>query len=464
MGAAERLNGRAPSPYNRTMLTQDARHLWHPFTQAYTEPPPLPIVRAAGASVFTSDGREILDLISSWWVITHGHCHPSISEAIARQAHTLDQVLFAGCTHAPAVELAVELTQRLPPTLSRVFYSDNGSTAVEVALKMALQYWQNQGHPRRTRLLALEGGYHGDTFGAMAAGRSSGFFTPFEPYLPSVHFLPCPFITAEEKTVYDGEAPSPAALTTTEQHALNAAENMLDRYDGELALLILEPLLQGASGMRMIRPAFVNALVRRAQAAGILVIFDEILTGFGRTGTLFALEQTGVVPDLLCLAKGLTGGSLPLSVTVCSDALFDAFKGNDFHRAFAHGHSFTANPISCAAALASLALFTTENTIERVQQRHQEHLSGLHHLQKSGIGVQNPRTLGAVAAFELADHSGKQGYHAPIGARVREKALAHQFLLRPLGNTVYVLPPYGIEQLRTVYETLGEILGQCGTG
>ncbi|MEI6557149.1 MAG: adenosylmethionine--8-amino-7-oxononanoate transaminase [Rhodospirillaceae bacterium] len=421
------------------LLALDRRHLWHPFTQAQTAPPPLAVKRGCGAVLTLADGREIVDLISSWWVTLHGHAEPAIAHAIAEQAETLEQVIFADFSHEPAVRLAARLAGLLPDGLSRVFFSDDGSTAVEVALKIALQSWRNQGQPGRTRILAFEGGYHGDTFGAMAAGRGSGFYEPFHDLLFPVTLLPYPETWIGDESVEAREAASLAVL-----------DRWLDDHGTETAALILEPLVQGAGGMRICRPEFLRALASRLKAAGVLLIFDEVMTGFGRTGTLFACQRAGVVPDLICLSKGLTGGFLPLSATVCHDRLYEAFFGTGFDRAFAHGHSFTANPLGCAAALASMDLLETPECAARrarIESRHRDWLGGL----EGHPRLTRPRGWGTIAAITLA--TGDTGYTAAIAPRLKRDFLEQGLLIRPLGPVIYLLPPYCIsdEQLERGY-------------
>jgi adenosylmethionine-8-amino-7-oxononanoate aminotransferase len=432
----------------KTLLAADRQHVWHPFTQHLDAPDPLPIARARGAELFTTEGRRFLDLISSWWVTLHGHCHPAIAHAIARQAETLEQVIFAGCTHAPAVELATRLAARLPGDLNRVFFSDDGSTAVEAALKMALHAHANRGEPQRQQLVAFDGGYHGDTVGAMAAGHASGFFTPYQSLLFPVHTLP-----------YPATWPGDDAVASKEAAALAAFDQLLETHGSKLAALILEPLVQGASGMRMCRPEFVRAVVTRAQAAGVLVIFDEIMTGFGRTGTLFACEQIGVVPDMICLSKGLTGGFLPMSVTVCRDSIYEAFLGPAFAQALAHGHSYTANPLGCAAALASLQLFETEQTLNRISAIADSHAAALPQL-RTMPRTRHHRQCGTILAFDVMDET--EGYSAAIGQRLRAAFQARGLLVRPLGTVVYLLPPYCItaNQLEEAYAGIMAVVAE----
>ncbi len=424
----------------------DRQHVWHPFTQAQTAPDPIPITSAKGIRLYAEDGREFLDLISSWWVNLHGHAHPTIAAAIAKQAHTLEQVIFAGFTHQPAAQLAHELVQRLPAGLTRVFFSDDGSTAVEVALKMALQYWRNQGEAQRTRFLAFEGGYHGDTVGAMSVGRGSDFFSTYGSLLFEVGLLPYP-------QTWDGDAD----VVSKEQAALAVLDAYLAQHGETLAGVIIEPLVQGAAGMRMCRPEFLQQLAAKLRAVGILLIFDEVMTGFGRTGAMFAAIKAQVMPDLICLSKGLTAGFLPMSVTVASEAIYAAFLGENFDRALIHGHSFTANPLGCAAALASLQVFEDEQTLAKLPQIEAWHRQGLAQL-AGHPAVQHVRVTGTIAAFDVV--TADAGYTSAVGAQL--KAFFHErgLLLRPLGNVIYLLPPYCVTQdeLALAYQTIGEAL------
>lgn len=419
------------------ILALDAQHVWHPFTQARTAPDPTVITRGEGASLYTADGTRLLDLVSSWWVNLHGHAHPHIAGAIAAQAHALEHVIFAGFTHAPAATLAARLAQQLPGDLNRVFYSDNGSTAVEVALKIALQAAHNRGEAR-TRLLAFEGGYHGDTFGAMSAGASSGFYAPFQDKLFDVTFLPYP-------ATWEGDP----AVEAKEKAALNALDAALGE---DVAAILLEPLLQGAAGMRLTRPAFVDEVMRRVRGAGALVIFDEVMTGFGRTGQLWAARHLQEAPDLMCLSKGLTGGFLPMGVTATTEALYRAFDGDSFAQAFAHGHSYTANPLACAAALASLDLTLSPETAAHWARIGAAHAAFLPELAAHPC-LQHVRQCGTVLAAEI---HGAGEYGGNVSLDLRRFFAARGLLLRPLGNVVYLLPPYIAtnEELRQGHEAL----------
>jgi len=413
-------------------LSLDAAHVWHPYTQHHQAPLPRPIARAAGSWLYDTDGQAVLDAISSWWVTTHGHCHPALVQAIAEQARTLDQVIFAGFTHEPAARLAAALVQRLPAGLSRVFFSDNGSTAVEVAIKLSLQSFANQGTPRRL-IAALDNAYHGDTFGAMAAGARGVFTHMYEPLLFEVARLPDP----------------------SEGDTVRALEALLDARGHELAAVIVEPLVLGASGMRVWDARVLQAIRARTAAAGVHLIADEVMTGFGRTGPMFACALATVRPDLICLSKGITGGVLPLGATVATEAIFEAFSSSDRRKTFFHGHSYTANPMACAAALASLALFdeACEGARQRIADCHTWHLAALRNVP----GVKAVRQLGTVAAVELEAPS---GYLSDIGRELAAFSLQQGVLIRPLGNVAYCLPPYCTrdDELDRVYTVLQRFL------
>jgi adenosylmethionine-8-amino-7-oxononanoate aminotransferase len=428
------------------LVQLDRQYIWHPYTQAQTAPDPIPISHAQGCYLYTPDGKALLDLISSWWVNTLGHAHPTIAQAIAQQANTLEQVIFAGFTHQPAVQLAQVLADILPKGLTRTFYSDNGSTAIEVAFKMVLQYWQNIGQPQRKRFIAFEGGYHGDTVGAMSAGISSGFFDAYQSLLFSVELLPFPATWQNDDDVSQKETSSLAVL-----------EQLLTKYPDEIAGLIIEPLVQGAGGMRMCRPEFLQALAARLKQANILLIFDEVMTGFGRTGQLFASYTANVTPDIICLSKGLTGGFLPLSVTVCHDFIYQAFLDRRFEKSLVHGHSFTANPLGCAAALAALQVFTDEQILEKLALIHDWHSQGLA-LLRNHPAVTHIRQMGTIAAFDL--QVADAGYTSSIAAQLKTYFYEQGLLLRPLGNVLYLLPPYCISEadLMHAYQIIRQAL------
>lgn len=407
--------------------------VWHPFTQHGLGEPIPRVSHAEGAALHLADGRRIVDAISSWWVTTHGHCHPRIMAAIAEQAGRLDQIIFAGWTHEPAETLARGLTAIMPPALTRVFFSDSGSTSVEVALKMALGYWANRGAARH-RIIVMEHSYHGDTIGAMSVGARGVFNAPYDPLLFDVATLPFP-------------APGAAQATLD---ALEAA------CRDAPAALIVEPLVLGAGGMLFYPAAVLREMRAICARHDVLFIADEVMTGWGRTGTLLACEQAGVVPDLLCLSKGLTGGAVPLAVTMASEAIYAAHLSDDRARMFFHSSSYTANPIACAAANANLAIWRDEPVAARVadlSRRQAARIGALAALP----GVRGARSLGTIAALDLVDPAGG-GYLSRLAPALLALFRARGLLLRPLGNTVYVMPPYciGDDDLDAIYAAIGE--------
>ncbi len=410
----------------------DRAHVWHPYTQHGSGRQPLEVTRARGAFLYDRHDRAIFDGISSWWVTLHGHAQPEIVRAICRQAWTLEQVVFADFTHEPAAALASELSAVLPGKLTRCFFSDDGSTAVEVALKIAIQYWSNAGE-KRPLIAAFENAYHGDTFGAMSVSGRGLFTAPFEQQLFEVVRLPDP----------------------SRKKVLLALDQLIADRGKELAAIIVEPLLLGAGGMRVWDGQILREMRERTRASGALFIADEVLTGFGRTGPLFACERGEIEPDIICLSKGLTGGFLPLGVTVVREEIFDRFVSDDRSRMFFHGHSYTANPIACAAARASLHLLdeTCRQRRDTIEAVHRERLNRL----SSHPKVRNSRVLGTLGAFDLADSS---GYLDPRGAALADYALSRDVLLRPLGGTVYLLPPYCTlpDDLSYAYEVIGHFL------
>ncbi len=400
-----------------TLPERDQAVIWHPFTQMQTAPLPVPIVRGEGAVLFTDDGREILDMISSWWVNLHGHAHPYIAERVSAQLRTLEHTIFAGFTHEPAVQLAERLLPILPNNQRRVFYSDNGSTAVEVALKMAFQYWHNNGAPRQ-KIVAFEDAYHGDTFGAMAVGGRSAFSAPFAPFLFDVTYLP---------------APTPGH----EAEVLALAQEL---FTEDVAAFIVEPLVQGAGGMVMYEPAVLDQLFALAHAQGILCIADEVMTGFGRTGKLFASHYLAEKPDLMCLSKGLTGGTMALGVTTCTATIYDAFLSTDKLKTLFHGHSFTANPLACTAALASLDLLLTDERVADIQ-RITDKITHIADRLRAQSVVARVRQRGTLLAFDLITNT-ETSYFNSIRDVAYNFLLERNVLMRPLGNVLYFMPPY----------------------
>lgn len=399
------------------LVERDARCVWHPLTQHALEDAPLPVVSASGAILRLADGRELIDGISSWWSCLHGHGRKEIVAAIAAQAAELDHVLLAGATHAPAVALAERLLAVAPHGLERVFFSDDGSTAVEVAAKMALQAHAQRGQAERRVFLTFDGGYHGDTFGAMSLSDPDPYFLPFSP------------LCFETRRV-----------ALAESAARDALESLGDRAAG----IVIEPLVQGAAGMRMHSAEFVRALRGLADEFSVPLIADEVMTGFGRTGSIFACIGAGVAPDLLCLSKGITGGVLPLAATLTTGAIYDAFLAADRKRAFFHGHTYTGNPIACAAALASLAIVAREDTprkLAAVGAAIESSLATELAASPARERVAEVRRCGGIVAMELRPIVGSASYFDRRALAMRSVAAAHGVLLRPLGNVVYAMPP-----------------------
>ena len=411
--------------------------VWHPFTQHGLEPEMLPIAAAEGAWLTAKDSRRILDAISSWWVVTHGHRHPRIIAAIAEQASKLDQVIFAGFTHEPAEQLAEGLIALAPEGLAHVFYSDSGSTSVEVALKMALGYWKNHGEAR-TRILALDDAYHGDTIGTVSAGARGVFNAAYDPLLFEVGRIPFP----------DGGQ---------EQRSFDALD--AECRKGNVAALIVEPLVLGAGGMRTYSPETLKEMRRITARHDVLLVADEVMTGFGRTGTLFACEQASISPDLLCVAKGITGGSMPLAATLCTRAIYDAHYSRDRSRTFFHSSSYTANPIACAAAVANLAIWREEPVKARVHDLSVLQSKALETIRRDGR-FENSRALGTITAFDMANAG--SGYLADVALKLRQAALKRGVLIRPLGPTIYLMPPYCItaDELQFAYNAVSDAVDE----
>lgn len=418
----------------------DRRHVWRPYTQMLTAPPPVAVVGGEGVWLETADGRRVLDAISSWWVNIHGHSHPRLGAALSRQAATLEQVIYAGFAHEPGARLAAALAERAPGRLDRVFYSDDGSTAVEVALKMAYQAWRNRGETGRDLFVALDDAYHGDTFGAMAAGGVAAFHAAFEPLFCQVRRVATPTSRARGSNSPDLDA-------------VLAAEG------SRVAAVIVEPILQAAGGMLLHPPSFLASVRDATREHGIPLIVDEVMTGFGRTGTFFASEHAAIEPDLMCVSKALTAGYLPLSATLASESIYQAFLSEDRGRTFFHGHSFTGNLLACAVALESLALFDDEDRLARVGEIEARFGAWLARLSDLPA-VSATRHLGGMAALELTP-SGAGGYLDDLGPRLSAAFLERGVLLRPLGNVLYVLPPYVIsdDEIDLVFEHIESVVG-----
>lgn len=424
------------------MAPNSERRIWRPYTQELTAAPPVRLQRAEGAYLYPESGPRLFDGISSWWLITHGHCYPPIVEALQRQAASLDQVIFANFTHEPAEQLAEILCRLTPAALTRVFFSDNGSTAVEVALKMALQACVQKGQGQRQKFLAFQGAYHGDTVGAMSVSGESPFNKPYR------------------KTLFDViRAEHPTKSHSSVEEFTRDFSRLLERHHTELAGVIIEPLIQAAGGMIFWPEAAVKKIAELCRGFGVYLIFDEVMTGFGRTGATFALDRLQVVPDFLCLSKGLTGGMLPLSATITTDAIYNAFLSEERSRMLFHGHSFTGNPLSCAAAVANLQSFVKGEVHHQLTAIEAAHRHGLE-LVAAEIPISDPRVCGTVGAFEVA--AGESGYLNPVLSQLTATALQEGLLVRPLGNTVYLMPPYCTQpsELEEMWWLLRKILRQ----
>lgn len=416
----------------------DSKNIWHPFTHQMQAKPPVHVTRAQGVYYYDDKGKSYIDAISSWWVNLHGHCHPYISEKVSAQLFTLEHSMFSDFTHAPAIELAERLLKHLPRGQEKIFYSDNGSTAVEVALKMTLQYWHNQDLPRTT-FIAFEDAYHGDTFGSMSVGARNVFSRAFESLLFRVEHVPRP---------------------TPENF-----DSLLQRFEeliagGDVAGFIFEPLVQGAAGMRMYDAGLLDQLIAWCKEKEVITIADEVMTGFGRTGRFFACDHLKHQPDIVCLSKGLTGGYLPLGVTSCAAFIHRAYLSADKTKTFFHGHSYTANPTACSAALASLDLMEEERTweqIRRIVEAQTVFCNGL----KEIPGVLDARVCGTILAVELRTDEGSH-YLNNLSETISDFFLSRGVLLRPLGNIFYLLPPYVIteQELQHIYDVIREFLDE----
>ncbi|WP_261512204.1 adenosylmethionine--8-amino-7-oxononanoate transaminase [Chryseobacterium paludis] len=407
---------------------------WHPYTQMKTADDAIPIIRGKGVYLYDNEGKKYIDAVSSWWVTLHGHSNPYIAQRVFNQLNTLEQVIFAGFTHEPAIQLSENLLNLLPENQGKVFYSDNGSTAVEVALKMCIQYAYNQ-EKAKTKILAFKDAYHGDTFGAMSVSGRSVWTQPFGDMLFEVIFIETP-----------------------NSENLEALKDQIEHIADEVACFIYEPLIQGAAGMLMHSPEDLSELMKFCRAKEIIMIQDEVFTGFGRTGKLFAANHLSEKPDIMCFSKGLTGGTMPMGITTCSGEIFSAFLSDDKYKTLFHGHSFTANPLACTAALASMELLLQENTqfaIQRISKQHTDFTKILsqHHL------VKNVRQTGTILAWELStDH--ETSYFNEIGKKVYDEFLSRGIIMRPLGNVMYLVPPYCItsEELDFIYTNIVEVL------
>jgi len=416
--------------FNKMNLTErDGQYLWHPYTQHKTSKPPIAIVKGEGALLWDDSNKEYIDAIASWWVNPFGHSNLFIADAIYKQLTTLEHVLFGGFTHEPAVVLSEKLMEILPKNQKKIFFSDNGSTAVEVAIKVALQYFFNKGE-KKTTLIAFENAFHGDTFAAMAASGISFYTQAFEGLFIDVVRIPVPIKGQEEASF---------------QALAKAIKN------NTCAGFIFEPLVLGAAGMVMYDPESLDKLIKICQENGVLTIADEVMTGFGKTGKTFACDYLQTQPDMMCLSKALTGGTIPMAITTFTQDLFDAFYSDDINKALFHGHTFTANPTGCAAALASLELLQTEEMQTNIERVNQSHLKFQKHIEKHPKVI-TTRVLGVIFALEIKTDS-QASYYGTLRNKLYDFFIENGVILRPVGNIVYILPPYIIEndQLQKIY-------------
>ncbi|MEO0525849.1 MAG: adenosylmethionine--8-amino-7-oxononanoate transaminase [Bacteroidota bacterium] len=418
----------------KKLSERDKRHLWHPLTQHKLDLERLGIVGAKGAVLYDENGKEYIDGIASWYTTMYGHCNDDIIAAMTAQMQQLDFVMFSGFTHGPAVELSEKLMAILPDKQAKIFFNDNGSTAVEAAIKMALQYYHNKSEKRDT-LIAFEGGFHGDTFGAMSASGLSSYNGPFEDFLLKVERIPVP----QEDTIDD---------------ILELLESICTK--NSCAAFVFEPLVQGAAGMKFHSAKGLDLILKKCQEHHVLCIADEIMTGFGKTGKNFACDHLVHQPDIICLSKALTAGMFPLSITSCSQKVFDAFLSDEVSKGFFHAHTFSAHPLGCAAAIAGLELLVSEEILERrkyIAEAHKQFVSQIENHPK----VKNARSLGVILAVDLDLKTNRYG---KLRDRLYQFFMDKGVNLRPLGNTVYVLPPYVItdEQLQRVYDSIINML------
>lgn len=424
-------------PIMQSLKERDRQYIWHPFTSFTSAPEPIPIVKGEGLYLVDEAGNRYMDAISSWWVTLHGHAHPYIAERIYKQALQLEQVIFAGFTHSPAVELAERLIHVLPEKFAKIFYSDNGSTSTEVAIKMALQFWWNSSAEKaveRKKILAFRNSYHGDTFGAMSVSERSVFTLAFQEKLFDVLFIDAP------------AAGNIESLTT-----------FVSQQGHQIAAFIYEPMVQGAGGMKMYEGVWLNELLFACKQQKIICIADEVMTGFGRTGRLFASEYLTIKPDIICLSKGLTGGTMALGVTACTQRIVDAFVTDDKLKTFFHGHSFTANPLACTAALASLDLLKKPGCLKNIDDITASNIRFSKRLLQQPK-ARNVRHCGTIVAFEY--NKGNDEYLNDISQEITAHMLERGIYLRPLGNTVYIMPPYCITQpeLEELYAAIIEFV------
>lgn len=421
----------------KELVDRDRKTIWHPFTQAKTTRDAIPIVRGKGAYLYDADNNKYLDAISSWWVNLHGHAHPYIANKLKEQIDELEHVIFAGFTHAPAVELAASLLMHLPGQMSKIFYTDNGSTAVEAALKMAFQYRYNKNpKDRKNKVIALQNSYHGDTVGAMSAAGKNDFNKPFWKYLFDVDTIAAPFEGAQDAPL---------------QHLKHKLEQ------GDVSCFIFEPLILGVGGMHIYPPNGLDKLLKLCRSYNVLTIADEVLTGFGRVGSLFACDQLQEKPDMICLSKGLTGGFLPLGAVACNESIFQAFYSDSLNHALLHGHTFAGNPLACSCGLASLDLLLTDSCAAQRTMIAKAHCQFVNNW-KGHPKLKRCESIGTILAIEY--QSGVTSYFAPLRDKLYHYFLDRKIILRPFGNVLHVIPPYCIteEDLSTIYSCISNTL------
>ncbi len=467
--------------HNSKALNLDQAHIWHPYTQHALADKPLLVTKAEAEFIYVKDehGKEkkIIDGISSWWVNIHGHCHPYISERIKAQLDKHEQVIFAGFTHEPAIEFIDKLlpllpradltnTAHSPKVLSKAFFSDNGSTATEIAIKMAIQYWYNQGQEQRKRIIAFRDGYHGDTVGAMSVSNTPVLHQPFKQLMFPVDLIDSPspqlIKTNQSLSSRQQQLVKEEAKDLAEENSLNQLIELIHKYPNQIAALIIEPLIQGAGGMKFHRTTFLQKVRRLCTDHGIIMIADEVFTGFGRTGMNFACSNAVIVPDIICLSKAITGGFLPMGLTVTTEEIYSAFHSQSKLKTFFHGHSYTGNSLACAAALASLELYMKEERLKDVQYinlimnkefKQLEDLSSVHDI----------RILGGIGVIEFAADG---EYLSEIGPILTQAFLERQILLRPLGNVLYFMPPYtiSVDSLNYCMQSIKEVVRELIAG
>jgi adenosylmethionine-8-amino-7-oxononanoate aminotransferase len=421
-----------------SLTEKDFEFIWHPYTHQKNRRPSIAILKAKKTILYDENGNKYIDAISSWWVNIHGHGNKFIAKKIYKQARRLEQVIFAGFTHEPAIKLAEKLLKILPGNFSKIFYSDNGSTATEVAIKMSLQYWMNKGEGNRNKILAFHHSYHGDTFGAMSISERGAFTLAFRDKLFEVIFIETP-----------------------DEQNINKLQEEIEKYKDEIACFIYEPLLQGAGGMKMYDAKNLDALLALMKKENIICIADEVLTGFYRTGSSFAGDYLMEKADVICLSKALTGGTMAMGITACTQNVYDAFVSDDKTKTFFHGHSFTANPLACTASLASLTLLQKKKCIQRIEaivKEQNDFLKQIRSFEERNI-IKNLRCLGTICAFEIHINENDNYLHN-IGSQFTDYCLQNGVYLRALGNTIYIMPPYCItkKELRKVYNVVEAFL------